>query len=68
MTKTRGIIIFIMAMLSSILTFLDYLVPDPLIGVDEIGLTGLTGVLWLGFSKVVKASRDRKNTTQITHK
>lgn len=68
MTKAMEIILFIMAILSSVLTFLDFLVPDPFLCIGEIGLTGITGVLWLGFSKVVKASRDRRNTTAIIYK
>lgn len=64
--KIKIIIIFIMAMLSSILTLLDYIFVDPVPFLDEIGFSGITIALWRYFIIAVKKSK--KNDKLLDNK
>ena len=56
--KIRVVILFIMAILSSLLTFLDFITIDPVPFVDEIGFGGVTTTLWGYFFVAVKKSKN----------
>ena len=64
--KIKIIIIFIMAMLSSILTLLDYIFVDPVPFLDEIGFSGITIALWRYYFIAVKKSK--KNNDKLLEK
>ena len=61
----KVIILFIMALLSSILTLLDFLILDPIPLLDEIGCSGITTVLWSQFVVAVKKSKKKNIQKQI---
>ena len=63
----KVIILFVMALLSSILTLLDFLILDPIPLLDEIGCSGITTALWSYFVVAVKKSK-KKNTQNILNK
>ena len=63
----KVIILFIMALLSSILTLLDFLILDPIPLLDEIGCSGITTALWSYFVVAVKKSK-KKNTQNLLNK
>ena len=54
----KVIILFIMALLSSILTLLDFILVDPVPLLDEIGFGGVTTALWSYFILAVKKSKN----------
>ena len=60
--KIKVVILFIIALLSSLLTLLDYIIIDPIPFIDEIGFGGVTTALWGYFIVAVKNSK--KNNTQ----
>lgn len=69
MEKSRLIkivILFIMASLSSLLTLLDLIIPDPIPLLDEIGFGGVTTALWGYFILALKKSKD--NTKKLPNK
>ena len=55
--KIKVVILFIMALLSSLLTFLDYVFIDPVPFLDEIGFSGVTAALWGYFIVAVRKSK-----------
>ncbi len=63
----KVIILFIMALLSSILTLLDYALIDPVPLLDEIGFSGVTTALWGYFMLAVKKSK-KKNSKALPNK
>ena len=61
MEKGRSIKVFIlllMAILSSILTILDYVIVDPVPFIDEIGFSGVTAALWGYYMVAIKKSKN----------
>ena len=63
----KVVILFVMALLSSILTLLDFLILDPIPLLDEIGCSGITTALWSYFVVAVKKSK-KKNTQNMLNK
>ena len=63
----KVVILFIMALLSSILTLLDFIIVDPVPLLDEIGFSGVTTALWGYFLLAVKKSK-KYNSKKITNK
>ena len=63
----KVIILFVMALLSSILTLLDFLILDPIPLLDEIGCSGINTALWSYFLVSVKKSK-KKNTQNMLNK
>ncbi len=61
--KIKVAILFIIALLSSLLTFLDFVLIDPVPFVDEIGFGGVTTALWGYFIVAVKNSK--KNNQKL---
>ena len=64
--KIKVVILFIIALLSSLLTFLDYVIIDPVPFVDEIGFTGVATTLW-GFF-IVAVRNSKKNNKKSLNK
>ena len=58
--KIKVVILFIIALLSSLLTLLDFIIPDPIPFVDEIGFGGVTTALWGYFIVAIKKSKKNK--------
>ena len=61
MKNGRSIKVFIlllMAILSSILTILDYVIVDPVPFIDEIGFSGVTAALWGYYMVAIKKSKN----------
>ena len=56
--KLKVIILFMIAVLSSLLTILDYFIVDPVPFIDEIGFTGVTLFIWKCFAKAIKNSKN----------
>lgn len=63
----KVIILFIMALLSSILTLLDFVLIDPVPLLDEIGFSGFTTTLWYYFILAIKKSK-KKNSKVLPNK
>ena len=63
--KIKVIILFIMALLSSILTLLDYILVDPVPFLDEIGFSGVTIALWRYYFIAVKKSKNNDSKKLI---
>ncbi len=61
--KINVAILFIIALLLSLLTFLDFVLIDPVPFVDEIGFGGVTTALWGYFIVAVKNSK--KNNQKL---
>ena len=58
--KIKVAILFIIALLSSLLTLLDFIIPDPVPFIDEIGFTGITLFMWKSYIKAIKNSKNKK--------
>lgn len=58
--KIKVIVLFVIALLSSILTLLDYIFVDPVPFIDEIGFTGITLFMWKSYIKAIKNSKNKK--------
>ena len=56
--KIKVALLFIIALLSSLLTFLDFILIDPVPFVDEIGFGGVTTALWGYFIVAIKKSKN----------
>lgn len=68
MTKGRKLkisILLIMALLSSLLSVLDYIIIDPVPFLDEIGFSGVTTALWCYYLIAVKKSKKDNNKTLL---
>ena len=62
--KIKVTILFIISLLSSLLTFLDYIIVDPVPFVDEIGFSGVTTALW-GFFIVAVRNSKKNNKKEL---
>ena len=60
--KIKVIILFIMAVLSSLLTLLDFIFVDPVPFLDEIGFGGVTIALWRFF--IIGFKKSKNNNSQ----
>lgn len=63
--KIKVVILLIMALLSSLLTVLDYIIIDPVPFLDEIGFGGVTTALWSYFIVAIKKSKKDNNKKLI---
>lgn len=54
----KVMILLLMAILSSILTILDYVIVDPVPFIDEIGFSGVTAALWGYYMVAIKKSKN----------
>ena len=58
MEKTRSIkivLLIVISILVTLLTVLDFLIPDPILVLDELGLAGGAIALWNAVGKVSKS-------------
>ena len=61
MRTFKIVLLLIVSILVTILTALDWLIPDPVLFLDELGLTGGTLALWGALGKIAT----NKNKTEI---
>ena len=56
-SKLKLILVCILAVVSTILSIVCWLIPDPVPFIEEVGLTGVSGYLWKSFSKALSLTK-----------